>query len=187
MDALYARYQRLCLSLVIHFMRYSDSGFHSNLAHLLRVSLASLKRSKQSRGGWRITQNRRDSQVSSVAYRINSPPRHHPCSCVIKGLANSQSSFTWDECRVGNIVKDKKIKTPPVVNRMGNVENVTRRWPLQSSSSTGQRGRDRNQMRPDERRNKLKIYWRQQKMQETRTEWQGGGERGTYRDTSVFR
>lgn len=27
-----------------------------------------------------------------------------------------------------------------------------------AAGSTGQRGRDRNQMRPDERRNKLKIY-----------------------------
>lgn len=40
---------------------------------------------------------------------------------------SSQSSFRWDEYKVGNTVKGlKKIKTPPVVNRMGNVENVTR-------------------------------------------------------------
>lgn len=42
------------------------------------------------------------------------------------------------------------------------------------TGTEGKRGRDRNQMRPDERKNKLKIYWRQQKMQETRSEWQGG-------------
>lgn len=46
---------------------------------------------------------------------------------------------------------------PPVVNRMWNIGNVTELLTSRLAASQKSK-RDRNQMRPDERKNKLKIY-----------------------------
>lgn len=151
-------------------------------------------RTQEDGGLFRIIEN---GKYPALHVKLTPPPCHHYHSCFTEGIVtglswaqmSSQSSFRWDEYKVRNIVKDflKKTKNqtnPPVVNRMGNVENVTRCLSLQNSSSTGQRRTDRNKMRQDERRNKLKIYWRQSKMQETRTEWQRGGS-GAHTETLV--
>ena len=57
-----------------------------------------------------------DSKHPALHVKLTPPPRHHRRSCFIKGLGwaqmSSQSSFRWDEYKVGNTVKGLKNKKP---------------------------------------------------------------------------
>lgn len=125
----------------------------------------------------RIIQNHWELQASSTAYQINSStvsPSSWPFQSIVKGLSpDEQSSFRWDEYKAGNTVK--RLKTTTTRKQDVKCGKYYKMLTINRVAVSQDRGKDWNQMRPDERKNKLKIYWRQQKMHETRIEWHGVG------------
>lgn len=176
MDTRYTGQLYSSFFLIINFMRYST--LVSTATPLLpELHPLNLKRSNESTGLLCISEN--SEWVSSTASPINSPVSLRNCNRIALSPDEQSVKFRWDEYEAGNPVKDK---IQPTSSKQD--EKCWKCYKMLTGTE-GKRERDRNQMRPDERKNKLKIYWRQQKMQETRSEWQGG-EWGTYRDTSVF-
>lgn len=186
----------LCFILIIHLLRYKEVA--STVTRL--ISSESMRPAKnwkgQSRaqedgGLFRITEY---SKYPALHIKLTPSPCHCRRSLFIKGLSwaqiSSQSSFRWDEYKAGNIVKDltkQNKNNPPVVNRMGNVENVTRCWPLTEQQF---HRTERNRLKPNEARWKkeqTKDLLKAAEDARDKNRMAKGWERGTYRDTSVFR
>lgn len=187
-DAKYARWPCLCFILIIHLLRHKELvSTVTRLVSSVRETCSNWKgqgRPREGGGLFRIIAYNKSPALhfnnsSNLPPSLPLPPGAQAFHQVIRtGLGwaqiSSQSSLRWDEYKARNTVKRFNKTNKPTSSQQDGKRGKCYKV-LTVNSFTGQRGTEWNQMRPDERRNKLKIYWRQPKMQETRTEWQGGG------------